>query len=233
MTCSTDGAGWSGTFHSRHRIDIESRGDSDLTFRHHAPSGPAPSAAEDIVVAGMLAALAEWIGAAGVGLVCDDGAVPWPAIVDGRVVADCLPSAAATARWRLTWAAHQAVRPAPRPVDPPERTANGRALDGALARRVFQRIAGDPTARPTVKACAADIGLSSRSLQRRLAGENHRYQDIVALARLHTAAELLAHTDTPASMVGLLAGYTDQPHFNREFRKGMTMTPMAYRNLAR
>jgi len=219
-------------FHSRHRIDVKQSGPRDVVFRHHAQSGPAPSAAEDIVVAGMLAALVEWAGATEVGLVCDDGETSWQAIATGQVVADHAPTATDTARWRLSWTAFQRVRPDTRPIEPPARTANGRALDGELARRVFARASADPTERLTVNACAADFGLSARSLQRRLAGENHRFQDLVALARLQTAAELLAHTDTPPSLVGLLAGYTDQPHFNRSFRRGMAMTPMAYRTLA-
>jgi len=220
-------------FHSRHRIDVEHRGPNAVTFRHAAASGPAPSAAEDIVVAGMLAALVERIGATGVSLVCDDGVSVRQAIVADQVVADRTLSNADTARWQLSWEAFQRVRPVPRPIEPPVRSANGRSLRGDHVRKVFERVAADPTARLTVKACATDLGLSSRGLQRRLAAEDNSFQEIIALARLQTAADLLAHTDNPPSLIGLLAGYTDQPHFNRAFRKGMAMTPVAYRKLVR
>ena len=219
-------------FHSRHRIDVEDRSPSTVTFRHKAASGPAPSAAEDIVVAGMLSALVEWIGATGVSLVCDDGVATRQAIVADRVVADRTLSDADTARWQLSWEAFERVRPGPRPTEPPARAVNGQSLSGDHVRKIFVRVAADPTARLRVNACAADLGLSGRSLQRRLAAEDNSFQEIVALARLQTASDLLAHTDSPPSLVGLLAGYTDQPHFNREFRKGMAMTPVAYRNLA-
>jgi AraC family transcriptional regulator len=56
--------------------------------------------------------------------------------------------------------------------------------------------------------------------------------DIVASARVHLATRLLASTDTPLALVGLLAGYSDQPHFQRAFRTAVGPTPAEYRRLA-
>ena len=220
-------------FHSRHRITIERRGPTEITFHHVALSGPAPSAAEDIVVAGLYVALVEWIGGTEVCLVCDDGGAGHPAIEDGQVVAGpSLSKAADTGRWRLSWSTFRRARPMPNPTWPPDRAVNGRSLTPGLVQEVFSQVTGDPTARLTVKACARDRGLSTRSLQRRLAAKDTSFQELVALARLQTAADLLAHTTSPVSLIGLLAGYVDQPHFNRAFRNGMAMTPVNYRNLA-
>ncbi|MGO4836689.1 helix-turn-helix domain-containing protein, partial [Rhizobiaceae sp. 2RAB30] len=74
--------------------------------------------------------------------------------------------------------------------------------------------------------------LSLRTLQRRLAEAGWTLGEIVASSRVHVATRLLAGTDTPLALVGLLAGYSDQPHFQREFRTAVGPTPGDYRRLA-
>jgi len=79
---------------------------------------------------------------------------------------------------------------------------------------------------------AAGHGMSARSLQRRLAECGWTLRAIVAAMRLQVAANLLSQTDMPIALVGLYAGYSDQPHFQREFRKGLGPTPRIYRQLS-
>lgn len=220
-------------FHSRHRTAIVEAAENAITFDHFAQAGPPPGPAEDIVVAAMLAALIAWQGAGGVDLACIDDAVRWPALAGGAVVATP-PVPAATARWRLTWrsvASPTAVADAPSTLVP-QRTANGRPLTGAVCRRVFAVLLGQAGQRLSLQGCAAELALAPRTLQRRLSGEGFSYRELVAVARLHASTVLLTDAAVPVALAGLRAGYADQPHFNREFRRLMAMTPAAYRRLA-
>jgi AraC-like DNA-binding protein len=219
-------------FHSRHRVVVTAAEDSALAFDHIASSGPAPGPGEDIVVAAMLAALATWRGARGVDLIITGDGGPWCAIAADRVVAT-EPLPAATAGWCLSWRDCDVPPAVPNPTaTAPVRAANGRALAGRLARRVFDLAARDPGRRLGVAVCAGALGMSPRTLQRRLAEEGTGCREIAGLARLQAAADLLASGEMPIALVGLLAGYADQPHFNREFRRLMDMTPAVYRKLA-
>ena len=50
--------------------------------------------------------------------------------------------------------------------------------------------------------------------------------------RVDVAAAAIATTDTPLSQIGTEAGYYDQSHFTRLFRREMGMTPRDYRRAA-
>ncbi len=221
--------------HSRHRSRFRADGDRAVRYRHFAARGPAPEAGEDLVVAGLLAALLQRLGAQGVRLTCEAGDGSWPALVDGAA-APGLPANVAgdTDRWRLEW---RDVRPpeggARAPDSLPGRAASGSTLDGRWQRRVLALVAADPVRRLTLAACAGELGLSARSLQRRLGEEGLGFQAVVAAGRQQVASTLLADEEIPIGMVGLLAGYSDQPHFSRQFRDGTGLTPLAYRQLVR
>ena len=218
-------------FHSRHRTRFETGGDNAVRFRHFASRGAPPTAGEDIVVAGLLAALLQRLGVQAVDLDCLAPEGAWPALRNGRAAAG-LPHrpAGSTACWRLAW--RGAVRaPAP-PTRLPVRSASGRPLQGRWQRRLFELVCDDPTGRRSLAQCATRFGLSTRTLQRRLGEEGMSFQAVIAAARLQVAAGMLSEPDMPIGLVGLLAGYSDQPHFSRQFRDGTGLTPLAYRRLA-
>jgi AraC family transcriptional regulator len=56
----------------------------------------------------------------------------------------------------------------------------------------------------------------------------HQY---VLGCRIARAKQLLAETDVPLSAIGLQVGCTDQSYFTALFRKHVTMTPKAYRDI--
>jgi AraC family transcriptional regulator len=56
----------------------------------------------------------------------------------------------------------------------------------------------------------------------------HQY---VLACRMARAKQLLAETDMPLSAIGLQVGCTDQSYFTALFRKHVTMTPKAYRDI--
>jgi AraC-like DNA-binding protein len=112
----------------------------------------------------------------------------------------------------------------PRPVE--DRTLAEAELVAAL-RGIFgaAALAGPPALRQA----AGILGLSPRSLQRRLAAMDVSWEALVDQWRRETAEAML--TD-PACRVGTVArrlGYSDPAHFDRAFRRWTGTTPTVHR----
>ena len=75
------------------------------------------------------------------------------------------------------------------------------------------------------------MGMSRRSLQRALASEGLRYQQLQAEVRFRLAGWHLLQSDIPIAEIGFVCGYADQAHLTREFNKRVGVTPAKYREL--
>jgi AraC-like DNA-binding protein len=81
-----------------------------------------------------------------------------------------------------------------------------------------------------------DLGLSERSVRRHFERNiGLSPQEVARIMRLQRAMRTVtAHPGTPHLRVALDAGFSDQPHFNREFKRLLGMTPGVFtRNLGR
>ncbi|WP_140631468.1 helix-turn-helix transcriptional regulator [Methylibium rhizosphaerae] len=202
--------------HSRHRVVLESLTPHEAGLRHVSiDAGEPPTAAESLLVVGVLAALLEKIGTCDLrarvaGDMCwrrlggrwhGDG--PWPDDVSG---------------WVLRWGGLQEAGPLPAQAEPGQWAA--------LARR---HMAADPGAGWTVPRLAEALGASPRSLQRHLSASGTGFGALLAEVRLAHAARLLATSSASAAEVGFVSGFSDQAHFTREFRRSTALTPAVYR----
>jgi len=80
---------------------------------------------------------------------------------------------------------------------------------------------------------AADIvGMSKRTLQRRLQGCGQSYSEILQEARCELARSLLNDAATKIIDVSMITGYETPQHFSRAFRRFTGLTPTAYRRIA-
>jgi AraC-like DNA-binding protein len=99
-----------------------------------------------------------------------------------------------------------------------------------LARRVRREIAqGLSEGPPTLAQVADRLGLSARTLQRRLAARGPAYQELVDAARADLARRLLRRTDYPLAEIAFLTGFAEQSAFTRAFRRWTGATPAAWR----
>jgi AraC-like DNA-binding protein len=93
----------------------------------------------------------------------------------------------------------------------------------SVARRLI------PTGHCTVEAIADQMAMHPRTLQRRIADEGLRCQDVIERERRDQAAKYLAEPDLHLSQITGLLGYTEQSTLTRSCRRWFAKTPRQYR----
>ncbi|WMI64778.1 helix-turn-helix domain-containing protein [Aestuariibaculum sp. YM273] len=73
------------------------------------------------------------------------------------------------------------------------------------------------------------LGISGRTLKRRLSDRNLTFRDLVQKNREQTAIELLSQTSQSIGEIAFLTGFSEQSAFNRAFKKWTGQTPNQYR----
>ena len=82
---------------------------------------------------------------------------------------------------------------------------------------------------PRKKDIAKKLGVSDRTLLRRLSEEGLSYQGIVEETQRNLAKQLLAKTRYSLADVAFMTGFSDQSAFNRAFKRWAGQTPRSYR----
>ncbi len=82
---------------------------------------------------------------------------------------------------------------------------------------------------PKISDVARGLGMSGRTLQRRLADQGLSFQGLVDTARRKLAEKLLRETDYPLAEIAFLTGFAEQSAFNRAFKRWGGQTPRSYR----
>ncbi len=86
---------------------------------------------------------------------------------------------------------------------------------------------------PTLGEIASELGMGTRTLQRRLSEEGRTFQGVVDTAREALARRLLRETDYSLADVAFLTGFAEQSAFTRAFKRWSGKTPRAWRLDAR
>ena len=86
---------------------------------------------------------------------------------------------------------------------------------------------------PRIHTTAEAFGMSSRTLQRRLAQQGYSFEQLLRSARLDLAAAQLRQTDARILDIALDLGYSDHAHFTRAFRRWTGLSPLQYRRMHR
>lgn len=81
----------------------------------------------------------------------------------------------------------------------------------------------------TLASAAKSLGMSERSLQRRLAGHGTTFAGEVNLARVRVAKHLLAESDAPLTQIAHDIGCSSLASFSTLFRRATGETPSAFR----
>ena len=82
---------------------------------------------------------------------------------------------------------------------------------------------------PTIQTIAKRLGLSVRTLQRRLGDQGVVFKTLVGEIRRDLALKYLAHGTTDLTEIAFLLGYSELSAFDRAFRRWTGRTPLAER----
>lgn len=85
---------------------------------------------------------------------------------------------------------------------------------------------------PSIDEVAAALGISVRTLQRRLNEDGITYRQLVGEVRLDSACRLLDDPQFRAIEVANALGYTDPSNFSRAFARMAGLSPAAYQRLS-
>jgi AraC-like DNA-binding protein len=100
------------------------------------------------------------------------------------------------------------------------------SLDQVICKKISRSLSEGV---PTLADMARHLGMSSRSLQRKLADQNLTYRILVEKSRRLLARKLLRQTDYSLAEVAFMTGFSEQSAFTRAFKRWDGETPRSYR----
>lgn len=106
-----------------------------------------------------------------------------------------------------------------------ERFRSGGTVANDVLREIFDRMSPVP---PTLSMVATVLGMSDRSLQRRLKLEGETYKQLVERARMTLSEKYLLDPDRSIDEVAYVSGYADSSSFVRAFRRWHGESPREY-----
>ena len=108
--------------------------------------------------------------------------------------------------------------------------AQGDSTSAIVRRLLLENLArGEPSAAQT----ARELGLSERTLHRRLRDEGTSFRNILDTIRGELATELLSEPRIGIGEIAFVLGYSEPAAFYRFFRRLTGQTPLAYRHGSR
>jgi len=200
-------------FHGNHRVRTVDIAETTATLEHLALKGDGPSIGEDLVIAGLLAALFQSIGTRQLSL-CLGGSV---AIQNDAYIEE-FPCSAETRIWEFSWS-HLETAVQEIPIS---------ETSDCTADRVRQLLMSDMGRSWKLASVADLLAVSTRTLQRQLAQSGTSFQSLLRSTRADCAALMLVEQLTTLPEIGFATGFSDQAHFSRDFKLRFNMSPKQY-----
>jgi len=87
-----------------------------------------------------------------------------------------------------------------------------------------------PSGIPSVVHIAEQMGMSNRTLTRRLAEEGVTFRDIIRKTQVEIAKDLLVNSNRSIGEIAFETGFSEQSAFNRAFKRWTNLNPLEYRS---
>ena len=101
----------------------------------------------------------------------------------------------------------------------------------SLVQQVEAYVAGTVrTGNCMIAGCASRLGLSARTLQKRLTELGTSFSEIVESQRIQAAKDILRSTRNTLDDIADNLGYAEKSSFCRAFKRATKLTPNAYRS---
>lgn len=104
------------------------------------------------------------------------------------------------------------------------------SVQGSLVDEVRLLILERPGYFPEFDYVAEKLGLSARTLRRRLRQEGRSYRDILDEVRFGLAREYLGSTQLPVEEISRMLGYSEAGNFSHAFRRWCGESPLSWRH---
>lgn len=102
-------------------------------------------------------------------------------------------------------------------------------VDNHISDQVITQLEQGLSSSPKLAQVAAILGLSERSLQRKLKAEGKSFQGLLAQVRLQQALDYLQYSNLSLLQVSQLLGFKEQSSFNQFFQQSTGESPSAFR----
>lgn len=86
-----------------------------------------------------------------------------------------------------------------------------------------------PSGIPSLEQMSDHLGMSSRTLTRRLSESGHTFRQMIQSTQEELSKDLLRNSQRSVGEIAFLAGFSEQSAFNRAFKRWTTRTPAEYR----
>lgn len=106
-----------------------------------------------------------------------------------------------------------------------QRVQASRSFSDEVRQLVAARLAQAPSAASVAKS----LGVSERTLRRRLGVEGGSFRELIKDVRLQTAARLLAESDLSVGEIAARVGYQEMANLRRAFKATMGVSPREFR----
>lgn len=202
--------------HATHRLAIGCGKSQEWECKRYWTNNIPATAAENILICGLICGLLSFIGKQSINGTIGDFRFNWPVepILQSSILGD-------TTKWRLFW------RESFLKYEDPEQLP---LSDGkSLSCQVQNLLAQDVGRNWYIDEVGETLAKSKRSLQRQIADEGHTFSSIVRQVRAEQATNLLLNTEFSLAEIGFCCGYSDQAHFQRDFKRSTNMAPKIFR----
>jgi AraC-like DNA-binding protein len=102
-------------------------------------------------------------------------------------------------------------------------------ITGSLSARIRQLINTQAPKWPTLDEVASQLGISKRTLARRLGAEHIAYQNLIDEARSELTCWYLRQTSLPIGEIAERTGFSEMSNFSRSFKRLYRISPREYR----
>jgi AraC-like DNA-binding protein len=109
-------------------------------------------------------------------------------------------------------------------------TPKGRDLVREVRHLIIERL---PTGSASINAIAGQLGVSSKTLERRLAEQGESFSALLDRTRFNAVTHYLEDPDMRLTQVAYLAGYTESAALVRAFKRWTGETPAKFRERSR
>jgi AraC-like DNA-binding protein len=116
-------------------------------------------------------------------------------------------------------------------VERVEEEANGLKVAGNKLGFDVERLIADalPSGIPSIHRIAEHLGMSNRTLTRRLANAGVTYRDLIQKIQEEVAKNLLRHSSRSMAEIAFETGFSEQSAFNRAFKRWTGQSPVEFR----